>query len=374
MIRRRATLAKVLMTADTVGGVWTYAIDLARALGSEGVQVALATMGGRPSSSQRWEARCIETLDLYESEYRLPWMDDPWEDVKRAGDWLLNLAAQVSPDVVHLNEPVHGSLPWDVPVVAVGHSCVLSWWQSVLKTPAPVEWSRYQAEMRRGLSSADAVVAPSHWMLEQLRRHYGVVGGTVIPNGRDTTSAPERKGPVVFAAGRVWDPAKNLMGLDQVADGLAWPVFVAGEPCHPSAVQALPALHVRLLGRLSACEVAAWLRQASIYAFPARYEPFGLSVLEAALAGCALVLGDLPTLREQWDGRAVFVSPDEPATLRTAIEALIEDPDLRSALAMRARRHALTLTPRRMAIGYLSLYTELLVRQPAASEVPACAS
>ncbi len=31
---------------------------------------------------------------------------------------------------------------------------------------------------------------------------------------------------------------------------------------------------------------------------PARYEPFGLSVLEAALSGCALVLGDIPSLRE----------------------------------------------------------------------------
>jgi hypothetical protein len=36
---------KVLMTADTVGGVWTYALELAAGLGEHGVEVAIATMG-----------------------------------------------------------------------------------------------------------------------------------------------------------------------------------------------------------------------------------------------------------------------------------------------------------------------------------------
>ena len=35
----------VLMTADTVGGVWTYAVELVRALAPHRVTVALATMG-----------------------------------------------------------------------------------------------------------------------------------------------------------------------------------------------------------------------------------------------------------------------------------------------------------------------------------------
>jgi glycosyltransferase involved in cell wall biosynthesis len=229
--------------------------------------------------------------------------------------------------------------------------------------------------MARGLSHAEAVVAPSGWMLQQLRRYYGVEGHQVIPNGRDPgRSEPETKGPVVFAAGRVWDPAKNLLALDQVADGLTWPVYVAGDPRHPDETEALKAHHLHLLGKLSSSEVAAWLGQASIYAFPARYEPFGLSVLEAALAGCALVLGDLPTLREQWDGRAVFVPQDEPAMLRLAIESLIENPDLRYALSMRARRHALSLSPRRMALGYLTLYSQLLQSRTVDGEVAACAS
>ena len=50
--------------------------------------------------------------------------------------------------------------------------------------------------------------------------------------------------------------------------------------------------------------------RAAIYALPARYEPFGLSILEAALSGCALVIGDIPSLREIWADAALFVPSD----------------------------------------------------------------
>lgn len=375
MIMRPGTPARVLMTADTVGGIWTYAIDLAEALGSEGVEVVLATMGGPASPEQRREARAIGTLELYESDYRLPWMDEPWDDVRAAGDWLLELAARVAPEVIHLNEPVHGSLAWLVPTIAVSHSCVLSWWEAVWNCPAPSSWERYRQEMSRGLTAVDEVVAPSSSMLQSLRHHYGISKGQVIPNGRKgDTFTPGPKAEVVFAAGRLWDRAKNLLALDRVAGDLAWPIYVAGEPRHPGRDEVVTADHLHLLGQLPSPTLAAWLRRASIYAFPAKYEPFGLSVLEAALAGCALVLGDLPNLRELWDGAAVFVAPDEPDLLGLAIESLIDDPVLRHALGMRARRRALTLTPRRMARAYMQVYANLLTHRGSCQEEAACAS
>jgi glycosyltransferase involved in cell wall biosynthesis len=362
------------MTADTVGGVWTYAIDLARALGQEGIGVALATMGAPASPEQRSVAREVATLGVFESSFRLPWMDDPWEDVRATRSWLEELSSHLEPDIVHLNDPVHASADYRAPTVAVGHSCVLSWWESVLNVAAPPEWSQYRREMAQGLEAADAVVAPSRSMLAALERYYGVPDGCVIPNGRDNSHlSPGIKEGIVFAAGRVWDPAKNLMALDEVAEGLTWPVYVAGEQQHPGRAPRIASSHVQLLGSLAPGAVATWLGRAGIYAFPARYEPFGLSVLEAALAGCALVLSDIPTLRELWDGEAVFVEPDDPATLRLALEALIEDSNLRQTLAMRARRHALTLTPRRMALAYVRLYSELLVRGGTMRE-EACAS
>ena len=363
------------MTADTVGGVWTYAVDLAGALSVEGFEIALATMGGPTSPQQRSDARQAAVLGVFESSFRLPWMDEPWDDVAEAKRWLLELCSHVEPDMVHVNDPVYASSGYDAPTVAVGHSCVLSWWQSVWNAPAPSSWNRYRSEMTRGLASADAVIAPSRSMLRSLQHYYGVEGGWVVPNGRDGSQlTPGGKEEIIFAAGRVWDPAKNLMALDEVADGLQWPIYVAGEQRHPHREARAGASHMRLLGCLPAENVAAWLARASIYAFPARYEPFGLSVLEAALAGCALVLSDIPTLREQWDGKAVFVTPDDRATLRMTIESLIEDPDLRQTLAMRARRHALALTPQRMARGYSRVYSEVLTRRGAMRGEEKCAS
>ena len=61
-------------------------------------------------------------------------------------------------------------------------------------------------------------------------------------------------------------------------------------------------------------------RCAAIYALPARYEPFRLEVLEAAAPGCALVLGDIASLRELWDGAALFVAPDDDRALRARAE------------------------------------------------------
>lgn len=355
---------KVLMTTDTVGGVWSYSLELARGLGERGVEVALATMGAPLNELQHDKAERIPGLRVFESHFRLEWMEDPWRDVEKAADWLLNLESRIGPDIVHLNGYAHGALPWSAPVMIVGHSCVLSWWKAVRNEPAPESWDRYRAEVAAGLAAADLVAAPSRAMLACLAEHYGEMPRTrVIPNGRDSRLfRPTAKEPMVFSAGRLWDEAKNLEALERVAPGLPWPVFVAGENHHPDGGEIRPH-NTRLLGRLSQRALAAWLGRSSIYALPARYEPFGLSVLEAALAGCALVLGDIPSLRETWRNRAVFVPPDDPDALQAALLGLIEDPDRRQALAAGARSRALEYTPARMVDGYLEAYGQILERE-----------
>ncbi|HEX9942489.1 MAG TPA: glycosyltransferase family 4 protein [Thermoanaerobaculia bacterium] len=352
---------KVLMTADTLGGVWTYAIELARGLAERGVEVALATMGDPLNDFQREKADRIPRLKVFESTFKLEWQEDPWRDVERAGDWLLGLEDRFHPDLIHLNGYAHGSLPWGAPKMMVGHSCVLSWWRAVKGGPAPEAWERYAREVAAGLAAADLVIAPTEAMLASLTEHYGRLPRTrVILNGRDPKLfKPTAKEPIVFAAGRLWDEAKNLEALEAVAPRLPWPVFVAGENHHPDGGEARPH-HTRLLGHLSQRALAAWLGRASIYCLPARYEPFGLSALEAALSGCALVLGDIPSLREIWRHRAVFVPPNDPEALEEALKTLIENPDRRASLAAGARARALQLTPERMVGSYLEAYGEAL--------------
>jgi glycosyltransferase involved in cell wall biosynthesis len=251
----------------------------------------------------------------------------------------------------------------------------------VKREAAPAEWDRYRGAVARGLGAADMVAAPSRAMRAALRQHYGPLPwAAVIYNGRDAARyaprPPPAKEPMVLCAGRLWDDAKNLVSLQRVAPRLPWPVYVAGEQHapgqhngngngngHKSAVHAL--------GRLDEDVLAQWMSRAAIYAHPARYEPFGLSVLEAAMSGCALVLGDIDSLRELWDDAAEFVPPDDDAALLAAVWRLVDSPARRAELAERAAVRARRFTPQRMACGYLAAYREAAAqhRGPAAGAV-----
>ena len=363
---------KILMTTDTLGGVWTYATQLAAALRPHGAVVALATMGRPMSAEQRRAVTALPNVLVYESRFRLEWMDDPWQDVHDAGRWLLDIAAAFKPDLIHLNEYSHGSLDWPAPVLIVGHACVLSWHRAVLGADAGPEFSRYRRAVSRGLHAADRVVAPTQTMLDSLQQHYGPLPHhQLIFNGRSLNhnAAARTKEPFVLCAGRLWDEAKNVAILAAAARRIPWPVHVAGEHAHPEGGSTnFEGLHP--LGRLDADHMLERFSRAAIYALPARYEPFGLTPLEAALSRCALVLGDIPSLRELWDGAATFVPPNDPDRLATAIEQLIEEPDLRNDYAERACQRAVNFSAERMAEQYAAAYRELIHNTTPTAETP----
>jgi glycosyltransferase involved in cell wall biosynthesis len=252
-------------------------------------------------------------------------------------------------------------------VIVVAHSCVRSWWTAVNGKPAPESYRRYTAAVTAGLRAAHAVVAPSSAMLSALTREYGPFDAPaiVIRNGSELagSAAPvfrAPKEPFVITAGRAWDEAKNIGAVCEVAPQLPWPVFVAGERRGPDGQgRSLPS--VRVLGLLGRAELAATFARASIFALPARYEPFGLSVLEAAAAGCALVLGDIPSLRENWDGAAVFVSADDRQALASAIRTLIADEPRRRELAAEAQVRASGFGIEWTADAYQELYASVCV-------------
>jgi glycosyltransferase involved in cell wall biosynthesis len=344
------------MTADAVGGVWRYAMDLGGVLTSRGWNVTVAVMGPPPRETQAAEARRLNVA-LACRDCRLEWMDDPWDDVAAAGEWLLELERSVAADVVHLNGYAHGALPWRAPAIVVAHSCVRSWWRAVKGDEAPGEWDRYRDGVSRGLAAARLVVAPTAAMLRALGDEYGACPrARVIPNGAraDGIKPTASKERAVLAAGRIWDPAKNVQALCAIAGDLPWPVWIAGDAGGCDAFGA--AEH---LGWLPAEELAGRYARAAIYALPARYEPFGLSVLEAARAGCALVLGDIPSLRENWDGAAVFVNPDDRPELAATLRALIASPGRRASLADRARVRSQRFGVEEMADAYMDAYDDL---------------
>jgi len=351
---------KVLLTTDTAGGVWTFSLDLARGLQAEGIEVFLASMGPRPSQSKLREARGLLGKQWEHGNFALEWENDPWLQVELAGKWLLGLGDQFKPDLVHINGFAHASLPWKVPVVLGAHSCVLTWWRAVKGEAAPSHFQHYRRQVMKGLEAADAVVAPTASFFRDMEREYGRIRHKhVVSNGRNGSYfTAGKKAPFIFTAGRLWDEAKNIRFLERIAEQLDWPIYVAGGLRHGgNMLSGSPQLHH--LGELDSAEMGSVLARASIYVSPARYEPFGLGVLEAALSGCALVLADIPSFREIWGDAAIYLAENKQAWVQT-LNWLAGDAAALDGLGQKAKQQAQQYHLRQMTEGCLSVYQGVL--------------
>ena len=341
---------RLLMTADAVGGVWQYATELARGLEPLGWSVDVALLG--PGPAPVGDVRVIAT------GLPLDWLAADAREVEATARSLALLARGY--DVVQLNQPALAVADYPCPVVAVAHSCVATWWTAVEDGPLPADLA-WQAELTaRGLGRADAVVCPSAAFAAAVQATYRLPHAPeVVHNGRSPAAAP----PVsmadrVFTAGRLWDRGKDVATLDAAAARSSLPFQAAGPLVGPHGERVTVA-HLDALGPLDDAGVARHLAARPIFASAARYEPFGLAVLEAALAGCALVLSDIPTFRELWDGVARFVPAGDAAGFAAAADAIAADPADRLARGDRARRRAQTFTPDRMARAMAAIHDRL---------------
>jgi glycogen(starch) synthase len=354
---------KILMTTDTVGGVWTYSMELCRGLQMHNVEIHLVTMGAKMSEWQKNEADALQNVRVYETDFMLEWMQNPWMDIKECGEWLLKLEETIRPDLVHLNCFAYGCLDFKSPVMVVAHSDVYSWFLSVKKDDPPLEWRDYYWCVKNGLKEADMVIAPSQAMIDAIKSIYSFNGESrVIYNGRCRNIFHQgTKESTVFSMGRLWDEGKNVRLLTDAAAQIQGPVKIAGDNSFDQNSFAVPE-NVQFLGKLSTGEIAAELSTASVYALPARYEPFGLSPLEAALSGCALVLGDIPSLKEIWQDAAVYVDVHDSDALAEAINGLLADKEQLQFYQSQASMRAKLFSAEAMCEEYFDLYKQL-VRQ-----------
>ena len=105
-------------------------------------------------------------------------------------------------------------------------------------------------------------------------------------------------------------------------------------------------------------DVAAWLRRATLLVHPARWEGFGLGVLEAMLAGLPVVASNVSSLPELVvDGETgILVRPDDPGALAVGIARALDSPALGDAGRARA---AAEFSVARMATKTVELYRSL---------------
>lgn len=356
---------RILMTTDAVGGVWVYAAALARALCAAGHQVLLSVMGPGPRPDQLRSLAGVAGLKVQVTDLQLEWSDPEGADFNHAGDVLLDIAEAFRPDLIHLNGFREAQLDWPAPVLVVAHSCVQTWWRACRgSAPDEPRWEIYAENVAAGLSAAERWVAPTAAFRREIASTYHpLCDGVVIRNGLTVEgAAAPGKQPIVLGAGRLWDEAKNLKALAAIAAELPWLVHIAGPAEAPDQStrwdQQVSA--VKPLGVLSQHELLEEMASASVFVAPALYEPFGLTVLEAAACGCALVLSDIPSLRELWDGAALFIDTRDRAALRKAVQSVCGHDGMRTCLQAAARARAERYSLRAMASGYRQLYSKMI--------------
>jgi glycosyltransferase involved in cell wall biosynthesis len=367
----------ILVTTDTVGGVWSYTRELVTGLVMRGVQVTLVSFGGVPGRAQRSWLNELPGVRYYPTSFRLEWMQDSEGDITESCAYLLRVIAECRPDMLHLNQYCFGSINVTLPKLVVAHSDVLSWCQEVRGEQPRDAWTEWYREIvARGLAGASVVAAPSRWMLDCIEALYGAPGRSrVIYNGRTPTlfqSAAEKQSLAV-SAGRLWDEGKQ-MGIILRLKSAPFPIHLAGaislsdESPDFSLVASNKPDHVHYLGELPEAGMRDLLSRAAVYIATSKYEPFGLSPLEAAFSHCALVVNDIPSFREVWGDAALYFHRNDAASLGDALERLHKDPELRLEYADRALlRAAERYSADRMVEEYLQLYSALLERRVSAA-------
>ncbi|MBB1496562.1 glycosyltransferase family 4 protein [Paracoccus sp. MC1862] len=407
---------RVLMSTDAVGGVWQYSLELASALDAE---VVLAVLGPMADTDQRAAAE-VAVVRLVDTGLPLDWLSDGPAPVLAAADAIARLACEMGADVVHLNTPALAAARFAQPVVAVNHGCLGTWWDAARGGPVEPALAWLPELVGQGLRAADRVVAPTRAYAEATACRYGLtVTPTAVHNGRTQLALPTipqgdfsgagslpvmpKAGPGretsmptggktglhgrtplrslsgarpahgapclplgaphpfhgALTIGRLWDEVKDTATLDAAAALLDAPFIAIGATRAPHGATVTPA-HLQATGPLPADQIAHWLSRRPVFVSAARFEPFGLAVLEAAQAGCPLVLSNIPTFRELWDGAATFVSPGDAAGFTKAIAALLSDPARHAALGQAARQRAARYTPAAMAAEMSGIYRDLL--------------
>jgi glycogen synthase len=363
---------RVLVTADTFSGVWTYARELVSGLVTHGARVTLVSFGEIPLPHQTAWMQGLHGLEYHPTAFRLDWMQEGEQDFHAAQEYLCSVVRDTRPDLLHLNQLSFGALPVETPRLVAAHGDVITWWLSVHgREPADSAWlDWYRETVVRGLKRADAVVTTSRWMEQMLRLTYGdSFTSSVIPPGRNPIyfNPFVAKESSVLAIGRLWDTGKQVALLTQHSHPV--PVCIVGAdhpvPPPPMPIRAdvrvsTPKHEISVKGAQTESQLRTLYSRATIFAATSRYEPSGLTSIEAALSRCALVANDTPVHRELWADAALYFEYNNATSLADVLAELQKDPDMARFYGTRAYNRARErFTARRMVDDYLRLYREL---------------
>jgi phosphatidyl-myo-inositol dimannoside synthase len=349
----------ILVTNDfppKVGGIQTYLWELWRRLPAGSCTVVAPSYPGDVAWDAVQPFRVVRTGGrVLVPGRKLAARINDLADETGADLILLDPAAHTSPLTSHLQRPygviVHGA-------------------EVVVQGAVPV----MQLLIRRSLRGAAFVVAAGSYPAVEAARVAGCALPTlIVPPGVDTERfrplAPEQRSavraryglddhaPVVVALSRLV-PRKGMHLLVRAAAALAerhpgLRVLIAGEGRERRRLEQLIASSgapVRLVGRVADEDMADFYGMADVFTMLSHnrlagleQEGFGIVFLEAAACGVAVVAGDSGGVAEAVDHDVTGVVLEDARdvdTVVTALDRLLSDPELRTAMGAAGRRRA----------------------------------
>jgi glycosyltransferase involved in cell wall biosynthesis len=355
-----------------MSGAWTYARELVTGLVTRGIRVTLVTFGEVPLPDQTTWMDGLHGLEYCPTAFRLEWMDDAPRDLRESSEFLANVVRELRPDLLQLHQFCHADLPVDVPRVIMAHGDLITWSLAVQGCmPRATRWLRgYRETVIRGIEAADALVAPSAWLLQALRSTYtSPRREAVIYPGRNPIffNPYINKDDSVLSIGRLIDAGKQVFLLTRNTHPFPICIVSAEQtvpmpriPIRADVKVSTPPSTVAIRGPQTDAQLRALYSHAAIYAATPRYEPLGIAALDAAFSRCAIVANDIPCFREVWGDAALYFRTNDAASLALTLRQLDSDRPLRQAYANRAFARARErFTTHRMIDQYLDLYRSL---------------
>jgi glycosyltransferase involved in cell wall biosynthesis len=230
----------------------------------------------------------------------------------------------------------------------------------------------YPGLVARALAGGAWVHTAAEAVADEIVEHFGVDRGRVrvvppaVPRAPATQARPSGP-PYVLGLGRT-EPRKDFAGLvrafDLLADNqpdlelrLAGPPGWAEEELTAAVSAARHRDRIRREGWVG--DVSRLIAGAEVFAYPSRYEGFGLPPLEAMALGVPVVATSAGAVPEVVGPAAVLVEPGDPAVLASALEAVITDRARRDELVRAGRARAGEFSAERTAKGLISAYEDL---------------
>jgi glycosyltransferase involved in cell wall biosynthesis len=196
-----------------------------------------------------------------------------------------------------------------------------------------------------------------------------------VPQGRDRLDKQAararfdlpRQAPLLVSTGRITRQKNQAVLLEALARRPELHLAIAGIGAAQDELAAAATAmgldgRLHLVGELAPEDIYPFLAAGDAFAFPSLTETFGLSVVEAAIAGLPIVSNDLPVLREVLSvgerSAAVFADATDATAFAAAIERVLTDRDGAVELRRTSRELAQRYRPEAMCAGYEALLTE----------------